>query len=76
MEADHILGLREVPFEREAGVLAAQGQRERAGGVVMVAVGPRAVRVAELQEKVLAILSPDRRVRETSWLNSYSGFFA
>ena len=42
----------------------------------MVAVGPRAVRVAELQEKVLAILSPDRRVRETSWLNSYSGFFA
>ena len=28
VEADHILGLREVPFEREA-VLAAQGQRER-----------------------------------------------
>ena len=38
VEADHILGLREVPFEREARMLAAQGERERAGGVVMVAV--------------------------------------
>ena len=43
VEADHILGLREVPLEREARVLAAQGERERAGGVVMVAVWTRAV---------------------------------
>ena len=48
MEADHILSLREVPLEREARVLAAQGERERIFGVVVVAVGPRAVGVAEL----------------------------
>ena len=64
VEADHSLGLREVPLEREARVLAAQGQRERICGVVMVPVGSRAVGVTELQEKVLAVLSPDRRVRE------------
>ena len=48
VEADHILSLREVPLEREARVLAAQGERERIFGVVVVAVGPRAVGVAEL----------------------------
>jgi len=43
VEADHILGLREVPLEGEARVLAAQGQRERAGGIVVIAVWTRAV---------------------------------
>ena len=38
VEADHVLGLRKVPLEREARVLTAQGERERifGGGVVAV----------------------------------------
>ena len=52
VEAYHVLGLRKVPLEREARVLAAQGQRERIFGGGVVAVGARAVRVLQLNERL------------------------